>query len=445
MQDYIKITHQKAAVDALKRLVEHPSSNTDPAPGAPFGQPIRDALDEMMQICSELGFKTYTDPDGNYGYAEVGEGEVIFGILGHMDVVPAGDADDWSHAPYCLTVENGVMYGRGVQDDKGPSIAALYAVKALMDAGVTFKERIRFIFGTDEETLWRGIAVYQQKEEPITHGIAPDSEFPVTYAEKGLQQSYFVGPGSSEFSLTMQNAFNAVPAKAQYNGPKLAEVKTALDDLEFDYETNENGVTVTGKSVHAMLAPQGTNAVLRLAMALDKVFPDGPLGLIGRCFKEDATGTNLVGDVADKASGHLTVNISNIEVNSEETRMQVDMRIPVTVDHDELIQKMTEKVAEYGYRYEDFDYLAPLYVPKDSELVEKLMTVYHEVTGDTTEPQVSGGATYARTMNQCVAFGAMLPGVPDYMHQVDEQWELEKMFTAMDIYAAAIKAIAGSD
>lgn len=442
MQTEIKATHQKAAVEALKRLVKHPSSTTDPVPGAPFGQPIRDALDEMMTICDELGFKTYTDPEGHYGYAEVGEGTDIFGILGHVDVVPAGDITDWSHDPFDLTVENGVMYGRGVQDDKGPSVAALYAVKALMDAGVKFKERIRFIFGTDEETLWRGIAVYQQKEAPITHGIAPDSEFPVTYAEKGLQQSYFVGPGSTEFSLKMQNAFNAVPAKAQYNGPKLEEVKSALDEFGFGYETAEDGITVTGKSVHAMLAPEGSNAVLRLAMALDKVFPDGPLGLIGRCFKEDATGTNLVGDVADSASGHLTVNISNIEVSPAETRMQVDMRIPVTVDHDELIDQMTEKIAEYGYRYEDFDYLAPLYVPKDSELVEKLMTVYREVTGDTTEPQVSGGATYARTMNQCVAFGAMLPDVTDYMHQVDEQWELEKMFTAMDIYAAAIKAIA---
>lgn len=442
MQTEIKATHQKAAVEALKRLVKHPSSTTDPVPGAPFGQPIRDALDEMMTICDELGFKTYTDPEGHYGYAEVGEGTDIFGILGHVDVVPAGDITDWSHNPFDLTVENGVMYGRGVQDDKGPSVAALYAVKALMDAGVKFKERIRFIFGTDEETLWRGIAVYQRKEEAITHGIAPDSEFPVTYAEKGLQQSYFVGPGSTEFSLKMQNAFNAVPAKAQYKGPKLEEVKSALDEFGFGYETAEDGITVTGKSVHAMLAPEGSNAVLRLAMALDKVFPDGPLGLIGRCFKEDATGTNLVGDVADSASGHLTVNISNIEVSPEETRMQVDMRIPVTVDHDELIDQMTEKIAEYGYRYEDFDYLAPLYVPKDSELVEKLMTVYREVTSDTTEPQVSGGATYARTMNQCVAFGAMLPDVTDYMHQVDEQWELEKMFTAMDIYATAIKAIA---
>ncbi len=143
----------------------------------------------------------------------------------------------------------------------------------------------------------------------------------------------------------------------------------------------------------------------------------------------------------DEASGHLTINISNIEVSEKETRMQVDMRIPVTVDHDQLIDQLSQRIAEYGYQYEDFDYLAPLYVPTDSDLVQKLMATYRDVTGDTTEPQVSGGATYARTMNQCVAFGAMLPGVPDYMHQVDEQWELDKMFKAMTIYAEAIKRL----
>lgn len=443
METYIKPQHQAAAVDAIKRMVKHASYNTDAAPGAPFGQGIRDALDEMMQICSELGFTTYTDPDGHYGYAEVGEGEHIFGLLGHVDVVPAGDPTDWATDPYQATVKDGIIYGRGVQDDKGPSIAALYAVKALMDAGVKFKERIRFIFGTDEETLWRGIKVYQEKEEPITHGIAPDSEFPVTYAEKGLEQCYFVGPGSGEFSLTMQNAFNAVPAKAAYNGPKLDEVKEALDSFGFDYESSDDGITVLGKSVHAMMAPQGVNAVLRLAMALDAVFPKGPLGLIGRLFKEDATGNNLVGEVSDEASGHLTVNISNIEVNDKETRMQVDMRIPVTVNRDDLIKKVDQRIADFGYHYEKFDYVAPLYVPKDSDLVKTLMTVYKTVTGDDTQPQISGGATFARTMNQCVAFGAMLPGVPDYMHQVDEQWELDKMYTAMTIYAEAVAEIAG--
>ncbi|PAK68671.1 hypothetical protein B8W97_14010, partial [Staphylococcus haemolyticus] len=91
-------------------------------------------------------------------------GDKIFGIIGHMDVVPAGDPNDWDSDPFTATIKDGYIYGRGTQDDKGPSMAAMFAVKALVDRGYQFNCRIRFIFGTDEETLWRGIAVYNKKE-----------------------------------------------------------------------------------------------------------------------------------------------------------------------------------------------------------------------------------------------------------------------------------------
>lgn len=444
MNKIVTEKQQQEAIEALKRMVKHPSylDQEHSAAGAPFGPGIAAALDEILSICQEIGFNTYRDPAGNYGYAEVGQGDKIFGIIGHVDVVPAGDANDWDSDPYQATIRDGHIYGRGTQDDKGPSVAAIFAVKALMDAGYQFNHRIRFIFGTDEENLWRGIAVYNQKEAPIDLGIAPDAEFPLIYAEKGLEEGYLTGPGSADFTLEMQNPFNAVPAKASYNGPKLAEVKQALTKHHFNFVDNgDEGITVTGKSVHAMNAPEGTNAVLRLAMALDEVFPSKPLDFIGKLFKEDATGENVLGKIADEQSGQLTANISTLMVSPQETKMQLDMRIPVTVDRDDLLAKLRAAVAPYELAYETFDYLAPLYVPTDSELVKTLMSTYEEITGDKTGPQISGGATYARTMNNCVAYGAMLPDVPDFMHQVNENWELSKMFEAMDIYAEAIKRL----
>ncbi|EHO49144.1 M20 family metallopeptidase [Lentilactobacillus kisonensis] len=435
---------QNQAVEALKRLVSKPSVNDESTKTAtmPFGKGIDDALTEILKIAEENGFKTYKDPNGNYGYAEVGTGDKIFGIIGHVDVVPAGDPNDWDSDPFTATIKDGYIYGRGTQDDKGPSMAAMFAVKALIDQGYQFNCRIRFIFGTDEETLWRGIAVYNKKESPIDFGIAPDSEFPVTYAEKGLEQAYLVGPGMTDLSLDLANAFNAVPAKAPYNGPKLDEVRQSLDKHGFKYEDHgQNGITVVGKSVHAMNAPEGVNAVLRLAIALDDVFPSPTLDFIGKLFKEDTTATNLLGDVEDKQSGHLTCNISSLKIDKVETRMQIDMRIPVTVDRDTLIKQLKKAVAPFELHYEAFDYLAPLYVPTDSPLVKTLMAVYKDLTGDDTQPKISGGATYARTMNQCVAFGAMLPGTPDFMHQVNENWELTSLYKAMAIYAEAVKRL----
>ena len=442
MANLITENIQNQALNTLKELISQPSYNDKAEENAPFGKNIRLALDKMMEICKNLGFDTYEDPDGYYGYAEIGSGDEIFGIIGHLDTVPAENIDEWKHNPYQGIVEDGMIYGRGAQDDKGPVVAALYAVKALMDAGYKFNKRIRFIFGTDEEILWRGIEEYNQKEDQISMGFSPDAEFPVTYAEKGLQQAYLIGPGSAEIKVDDKGAFNAVPAQAFYNGAKLAEVKQALDDFGFEYETKDDGIVVLGKTIHAMLAPQGVNAVLRLGMALDKVF-DGfkPLDFIGKCFKQDATGTNLLGDVEDE-TGHLTFNISSLEINEKETRMQIDMRIPSTIDHDKLIQKLSDKVAEFELKYKHYDYLAPLHVPVDSELVQTLMDVYRNETGDQdAEPQISGGATFARTMHNCVAFGAMLPTTPDYMHQMDEQWSVADFTKAMEIYAEAVRRL----
>lgn len=441
MDKIITEDEQKAAVKTLERLISVPSYNQPAEERAPFGKGIRNALDEMMKICDELGFKTYEDPDGYYGYAEVGSGDKIFGIICHLDTVPAGDLGKWKHDPFKGTVIDNAVYGRGSQDDKGPGIAALYAVKALMDQGYHFSQRIRFIYGTDEEILWRGIAEYNKKEAPIDSGISPDAEFPLIYAEKGLQQSYLVGPETDQLKLNLKNAFNAVPDSAVYDGPKQDEVKAALDKHGFEYTSDGNSITVIGKSVHAMMAPEGTNAVLRLAIALDDVFDFKPLDFIGKLFKEDATGSNVLGDVRDE-SGQLTFNISSLEINENETRMQIDLRIPVTVDRDNLLTKLSKQVAAYDLKYVHFDYLAPLYVPKDSKLVQILMEVYKEQTGDVdAEPQISGGATFARTMNNCVAFGGMLPTTPDYMHQANEQWPLPDMYKAMEIYAQAIKKL----
>ncbi|WP_267200780.1 M20 family metallopeptidase [Limosilactobacillus kribbianus] len=441
MTQLVNEQEQQEAVKTLERLISVQSYNQPAEDGAPFGRGIRNALDEMMKICDELGFKTYEDPDGYYGYAEVGEGEKVFGVICHLDTVPAGDLATWDHDPFKGTVVNNAIYGRGSQDDKGPGIAALYAVKALMDAGYHFNQRIRFIYGTDEEILWRGIAQYNKKESQIDIGISPDAEFPLIYAEKGLEQAYLVGPGTDKLHISLKNAFNAVPDKAVYDGPKQDEVKAALDRHNFKYTSDDKSITVIGKSVHAMLAPEGTNAVLRLAIALDEVFDFKPLDFFGKLFKEDATGTNVLGDVKDE-SGHLTFNISSLEINEKETRMQIDLRIPVTVDRDKLLDKLNENVAPYELKYAPFDYVAPLYVPKDSKLIQTLMEVYKDQTGDTTAtPQISGGATFARTMHNCVAFGGMLPTTPDYMHQANEQWPLPDMFKAMEIFAQAIKKL----
>ncbi|VOE78027.1 ArcT [Streptococcus pneumoniae] len=253
---------------SLKTLISYPSVLNEGENGTPFGQAIQDVLEKTLEICQDIGFTTYLDPKGYYGYAEIGQGAELLAILCHLDVVPSGDEADWQTPPFEATIKDGWVFGRGVQDDKGPSLAALYAVKSLLDQGIQFKKRVRFIFGTDEETLWRCMARYNTIEEQASMGFAPDSSFPLTYAEKGLLQVKLYGPGSNQLELEVGGAFNVVPDKANYQGPLYEQVCNGLKEAGYDYQTTEQTVTVLGVPKHAKDASQGINAVIRLATIL---------------------------------------------------------------------------------------------------------------------------------------------------------------------------------
>src|SRR5699024_306663 len=93
--------------------------------------------------------------------------------------VPAGTG--WNTDPYNPVIKDGVIYARGVQDDKGPTIAAYYAMKILKELDVPLKQRVRLIVGTDEESDWLCTDAYFKKEEMPNFGFAPDAEFPVIH------------------------------------------------------------------------------------------------------------------------------------------------------------------------------------------------------------------------------------------------------------------------
>lgn len=427
---------------SLKTLISYPSVLNEGENGTPFGQAIQDVLEKTLEICRDIGFTTYLDPKGYYGYAEIGQGAELLAILCHLDVVPSGDEADWQTPPFEATIKDGWVFGRGVQDDKGPSLAALYAVKSLLDQGIQFKKRVRFIFGTDEETLWRCMARYNTIEEQASMGFAPDSSFPLTYAEKGLLQVKLHDPGSDQLELEVGGAFNVVPGKANYQGPLYEQVCNDLKEAGYDYQSTEQTVTVLGVPKHAKDASQGINAVIRLATILAPLQEHPALSFLATQAGQDGTGRQIFGDIADEPSGHLSFNVAGLMINHERSEIRIDIRTPVLADKEELVELLTRCAQNYQLRYEEFDYLAPLYVAKDSKLVSTLMQIYQEKTGDNSPAISSGGATFARTMPNCVAFGALFPGAKQTEHQANECAVLEDLYRAMDIYAEAVYRLA---
>lgn len=423
----------------LDRIVKIPSYLQEDNSKFPFGENIQKVLEEMLDICKKLGFQTYIDPEGYYGYAEIGEGEKLLGVLGHLDVVPPGDLEKWENPPFEPLIKDNKYYGRGSQDDKGPTLAAIYALKTLLDCGFKLNYRVRFIFGTDEENLWRDMPKYIEKEEIPSIGFTPDSKFPLIYSEKGLLQCKLIAKNESGMVFKGGDAFNSVPSNMIIDkDEKLIEI---LKELNYEYKELDNKIEIIGKGVHAQVAETGINAINRYMHALTKLGVETKSGkfisenLIGFDFAEP-----IFGEVKDEHSGELKFNVGKIEFTEENEILGIDMRIPVTYSKEDIEKVLIEKAKEYGFEYTQHDYLKSIYMPLDSELITTLMGAYQEVTGDMeSEPVASGGATYARAISNCVAFGCVLPGRPKTEHQPNEYISLEDIKIAIKIYMKAFE------
>ena len=424
----------------LAKLVSANSKNAKAAEGAPMGKGARQALDSMLAIAKRLGFKTTIDAEGYYGYAEIGEGKELFGVLGHMDVVPADDIENWDTDPFKMEEKDGKFWGRGVIDDKGPTLAALYAMKILLDSGVEIKQRVRFIFCTDEESLWRSVKRYVANEEHPSFGITPDADFPLLYAEKGLVEYDLFAKDEKVVDLKGGTAYNAVAGEASI--PMDEEVKKQMDAFGYEYQEKDGRLVAKGKSAHAMEPEKGVNAIVHL---MEAMVAAGDTSSIAKFIAEkgnDSYGTGIFGDVSDEMSGKLRFNVGLIDYKDGEQKMGIDIRFPVTYAKEKVDKALADMAVQYNIEVKEFNYLRSIYIATDTPFVKTLMQAYQEVTGDTkSQPISTGGATFARSMENIVAYGALFPGRPQTEHQANEMVIIDDLKKAQEIYFKAFEML----
>ncbi len=424
-------------------------------PGMPFGEGVSEALHTALKMGEDMGFRTENFED-YVGHIEMGEGEEMIGILGHVDVVPAGDG--WDVDPWGGTItEDGKLIGRGVLDDKGPIVTTLYAMKILKDMNIPLSKRVRVILGTNEETDWKCMNYYinEVKPELPTMAFSPDSEFPVTYAEMGLLQYTLTRKISEKIEIEGGSAFNSVPSSAKVvldakYADELAKAIAAHEEPEaFTVTTEGDKVVLQAKGVgaHAARLFDGKNAFSLMMAVLGEVSLEGELKEVVDFYNEHF-GMCLYGEkmgvaCSDEDCGPLTLNIGKIYVEGDKLVICCDSRIPVAYTIEEIEEKVQARVAGTAYEYERVSTERPLYVPRDSELVQTLMASYAKVTGDTqSQPQSSGGATYSRAMNNCVAFGCLLPDQIDTMHQANECLEIKHLRIWLEVLVETIYQLA---
>lgn len=406
----------------------------------PLGDANYKCATEIVKLMESLGFTTYLDPDGYYAYAEIGEGD-IFGVLGHLDVVPAEEDEGWVTPPFEPKIIDGAIYGRGVQDDKGPTLASIYAVKALMEEGYDFKYKMRFIFGFNEENNWECITKYQEKEQAPSIGFTPDSSFPVVYAEKGLLQFVITKKVKSNTLFTGGNSFNAVPSKATIKATD--ELKAELDKLGFDYDLDGETLVVKGKSAHAKNPWKGDSAIYKLCTALENIgLNEEAVTFVNKFLNEKHKFEGFSSEDLSDFSGPVSINLGQIFVTEDEIKLHIDVRHPVTMESDKIGEILSDVCGKVDFKVEEVDRIKAIYLPLDSELISNMISTYQEVTGDLeSEPIISGGATYARAFDNCVAFGPNYPNMPSTEHMPNENIRIDMLMQTMEIYYKFLKKV----
>ena len=443
IRDFIE-QNEKQMLEDLAKLVSHNSVYSDDL--APFGSENHKVLDDALEMMNNYGLKT-NNLDYYCGYGEVGEGEDLIGILAHLDIVPAGEG--WSSDPFTMVNKDGVLYGRGVSDDKGAVIAALYALKYLKETNYPFKKRVRLITGCNEETGSKCIEHYVEKEGHIDMGFTPDGNFPGIFAEKGMVMGSINCQNTKIIDIKGGDASNIVCKKVRCELPLNSYDESELHDFFRDHNIDYNILksessiilVVNGKAAHASTPDEGVNAISYLMEGLHYAgFHDEMVD-----FYHDKIALTNHGEIfgADKLSDEysdFSLNVGVIKKHPGGVTMSIDTRFPVTAKVEEVEKLVSQSLTLGNNIFTTSTAVSPLFFDLESPMIKALLKAYQDVTGDKeTKMMCIGGGTYAKAINNCIAFGCEFLAKNGHIHDANECLEIEDLKKQVEIYVEAIK------
>ena len=436
--------------EKLREWVRIPSVQGEAEDGAPFGKEVRHMLDTAEADAKAMGFPV-RDFDGYACDITLGDRPEMIAVLGHLDVVPAGDG--WNYPPFGAEMDGTRIYGRGTSDDKGPALASLYAMRAIREAGIPLKKSIRLILGCNEETDWKDMEWYSAHAEIPAVGFSPDASFPVINTEKAIIHLRFTAPETGSGLQVVEMATgerpNVIPGECTAvvrGGEELAgKVRTwGLEkNLPVNAEVVPEGVRITAEGIPGHSAyPEGRrNAIGMMICLLRDLGAEGPLKVLADAVGMTHDGSGLGCACSDEVSGPLTCNMGILHLKDGTWMGTLDMRCPVNADLPAL--RDAAKAHLPGFEVETLEMKPAHHVPADSELVTQLLAAYEEETGLKGEAMSTGGGTYAKVLSQGVAFGATFPDDEDLAHQANEYADMDRLVTAAKIYANALIRLAG--
>ena len=441
-------------IETLQRWIAVPSIKSAAAVNAPFGGQVAKALDMALADATAMGFDTR---NFDYFAGDVRMGPIgvdPLAILVHLDVVPVGDG--WTVDPFGGMVESDRVYGRGTSDDKGPAVSALYAMKALKLAGVPLKREVRLIVGCDEESGWEDIAYYKAHCDMPRSGFSPDASYPLINTEKGLLAMELrakpAADGLKVIRFHVGERHNVVPGSATALIAGDAELCDHINrlarEMTLDVEAKpaEGGLllTATGVNGHAAYPESARNAIGEMLLMLRALGVTGALKTLADTIGLEYDGLSLGVGCSDKTSGPLTCNMGVIRYDESGLYAELDFRFPLLANGQRIVETVKAALGE-EFETRVVVMKQPHHVAPNNPLVVALLNAYHEETGRPRECIATGGGTYARSLQEGVAFGASFPEDEDLAHQANEYMSVDSLMQNTRIIARAIVMLAGED
>ena len=412
-------------LNALEKLISFKSVLDVPSDNAPFGEENKKALDYFLGLAKSFGFST-VNYDGFAGEVSFGEGDEI-GIIGHLDVVPAGEG--WNTDPYKLTKINDVFFARGITDDKAPTLLCLFALKELKDSGIIPNKKFRLFLGLNEESGWKDIDYLKTKTVLPNQGFSPDADFPAIYSEKGPARIEFSIPTSKKISNFFGGTVaNAIPDYAFIEG----EIKLSLIE-KYNLKLNGNKIESFGKTAHGSKPELGINAIKPLFLYLNELENGTYSNVVNFIFNDIKKISKTVSE-----EGKTTFSPNLVRTKGEFITLTVDMRIPPLLDLIDFIPTLNS----FNIDYKVLSYRAPHLANKNSAFVLALVSSYNEVMGENLSATACSGATFASVFNEGVAFGIEFPSKNFHIHEPNEFLPEKDLLKAYDIYKTAIFKLA---
>lgn len=449
----------------LSELIAIPSVRdiSSCSPNAPFGLPIRNAFDFLINWAKREGFEV-RDHDGYALDISHGEGSQEIGILHHVDVVEAGDLNAWLTPAFEMHQHGDDLLGRGVTDNKGPLMASLYILKMFKALDVTLDKNIRVIIGGAEETTWECVEHYFNHNPQPDYGFSPDGDFPIVNGEKGilyasLQREFPTHNGLGTCQIVSieserDRTSTCYQLSIYLTGEKAAEVAAIFEtsatvtlanvaqsdnhqqkelycvELSTPWEKSRNPHKVDNcmdQFVRHMRHVEGLDTNSR-----------NLIDLLDACFSDSNDASKLGLAHQDKEMGSTTCCVSSINLNQHGYNLDFDFRFPKGLTIDQARTQLQYVSQQYGVRLIEHQYLPLSYLSPESELIQAMGKAYSEVTKMDAQCFSKGAASYARALNNGVAFGPTFPGDVTRVHEPNERLSLESLKRAITIYVKVL-------